>query len=282
MELTACCCTHNNLLSRQVSSSFKLDHLEPLLFSFQEPEDWLVSAHSLLLLQGYGTHCLLLYAQQPPFLLFDLNLKLTSSKLPFLPRLFSLLPDWYYGLMHWIIHVWAPSNDISSILDTYWEGRWPRGRIMALEPGGRGSIPCLGSLRSSLISIELAELLRSIPSLVPCCVWLVTMALHGHCGLGQLSSLPTSGDDKWAASDSTLKQLTLAGYQILVLYFTLAAKPCGRAWRSRISDTHRLQSSLQFRYIGAVHKVCHAFFDDFWPPPLPPVTNCHKSWTPPP
>ena len=78
----------------------------------------LVSARSLLLLQGYGTHCLLLYAQQPPFLLFDLNSKLTSSKLPFLPRLFSLLPDWYYGLMHWVIHVWAPSNDILYILDT--------------------------------------------------------------------------------------------------------------------------------------------------------------------
>ena len=65
----------------------------------------LVSARSLLLLQGYGTHCLLLYAQQPPFLLSDLNSKLTSSKLPSLPRLFSLLPDWYYGLMHWVIHV---------------------------------------------------------------------------------------------------------------------------------------------------------------------------------
>ena len=91
------------------------DHLKLLLFSFQELEHRLVSARSLLLLQGYGT--LLLYAQQPP-LLFDLNSKLTSSKLPFLPRLFSLLPDWYYGLMHWVIHVWAPSNDILYILDT--------------------------------------------------------------------------------------------------------------------------------------------------------------------
>ena len=83
------------------------DHPRLLLFSFQEPEHRLVSVRSLLLLQGYGTHCLLLYAQQRPFLLFDLNSKLTSSKLPFLPRLFSLLPDWYYGLMHWVIHVWA-------------------------------------------------------------------------------------------------------------------------------------------------------------------------------
>ena len=52
-------------------------------------------------------------------------------------------------------------------------------------------------------------------------------ALHVHCGLGQLSPLPTSGDDEW-----------------------VAAKHCGRANRSRISDTHRLRSSLQFRYIN--------------------------------
>ena len=50
--------------------------------------------------------------------------------------------------------------------------------------------------RSSLISIEHAELLRSTLSLVLCCAWLVTIALHVHCGLGQLSPLPTSGDDK--------------------------------------------------------------------------------------
>ena len=67
---------------------------------------------------------------------------------------------------------------------------------MARNPEGRGSIPRLGSRRSSLISIEHAELLRSTPSLVLCCVWLVTMALHVHGGLGQLSPLPTSGDDK--------------------------------------------------------------------------------------
>ena len=72
-----------------------------------------------------------------------------------------------------------------------------------------------------------AELLRSTPSLVLCCAWLVTMALHVHCGLGQLSPLPTSEDDKW-----------------------VAAKHCGGAKRSRISDTHRLRSSLQFRYIN--------------------------------
>ena len=53
------------------------------------------------------------------------------------------------------------------------------------------------------------------------------MTLYVHCGLGQLSPLPTSGDDKW-----------------------VAAKHCGRAKRSGISDTHRLRSSLQFRYIN--------------------------------
>ena len=60
-----------------------------------------------------------------------------------------------------------------------------------------------------------------------CCAWLVTMALHVHCGLGQLSPSPTSGDDEW-----------------------VAAKHCGRAKRSWISDTHRLRWRLQFRYIN--------------------------------
>ena len=51
--------------------------------------------------------------------------------------------------------------------------------------------------------------------------------LHVHCGLGQLGPLPTSGDDEW-----------------------VAAEHCERAKRSRISDTHRLWWSLQFRYIN--------------------------------
>ena len=67
---------------------------------------------------------------------------------------------------------------------------------MSRNPEGRGSIPRLGSRRSLLISNEHAELLRSTPSLVLCCAWLVTMALHVHCGLGQLSPLPTSVNDK--------------------------------------------------------------------------------------
>ena len=57
-----------------------------------------------------------------------------------------------------------------------------------------------------------------------CCAWLVTIALLVHCGLGQLSPLPTYGDDEW-----------------------IAAQHCGRAQRSRKSDTHRLRWSLQFR-----------------------------------
>ena len=55
-------------------------------------------------------------------------------------------------------------------------------------------------------------------------------ALHVHCGLDQLSPLPTSvgmTTDEW-----------------------VAAKHCGRTKRSRISDTHRLRWSLQFRYIN--------------------------------
>ena len=67
---------------------------------------------------------------------------------------------------------------------------------MSRNPEGRGSIPRLGSRRSSFISIELAELLSSSYSLMLCCARLVTMALHVHCGLGQLRPLPTSGDDK--------------------------------------------------------------------------------------
>ena len=66
---------------------------------------------------------------------------------------------------------------------------------MSQNPEGLGSIPRLGS-RRSLISNEHAELLSSTTSLVLCCAWVVTMALHVHCGLGQLSPLPTSGDDE--------------------------------------------------------------------------------------
>ena len=103
---------------------------------------------------------------------------------------------------------------------------------MSRNPEGRGfdsSSRQPKGRRSSALTIEHAELLRSTPSYVLCCAWLVNMALHVHCGLGQFSPLPTSGDDKW-----------------------VAAKHCGRLKRSRISNTHRLRSSLQFRYINTL------------------------------
>ena len=121
------------------------------------------------------------------------------------------------ALSRWVVHLQhAPG-----------EGQWPSGSLveprLLRNPEGPGSRSRLGSRRSSLISIGHAELLSSItPSLALCCAWLVTMALHVHCGLGQLSPLPTSVDDEW-----------------------VAANHCRRAKRSRISDTH-----LQFRYIN--------------------------------
>ena len=99
---------------------------------------------------------------------------------------------------------------------------------MSQNPEGPGSIPRLGSRRSSLISIELNYWVVLPRCYCMCCAWLVTMAMHVHCGLGQLSPLPTSGDDEWVA----------------------ATKHCERAKRSRISNTHRLRRSLQFRYIN--------------------------------
>ena len=74
------------------------------------------------------------------------------------------------------------------------EGQWPSGRVDFSEPGGPGFDS--SSRQPQVISIEHAELLRSTPLLVLCCAWLVTMALHVHCDLGQLSPLPTSGDDE--------------------------------------------------------------------------------------
>ena len=67
--------------------------------------------------------------------------------------------------------------------------------LMSRNLEGRGSIPRLGSRRSSLISIEHAELRRSTPSYVLCCAWLVTMALHVRCGLGQVPTQPVT--DFW-------------------------------------------------------------------------------------
>ena len=93
-------------------------------------------------------------------------------------------------VVSWITHEWFPESLMSGFLNHSWVGSW----------------------------------------ITLCCAVLCLASNHGmhaHCGLGQLSPLPTSGDDKW-----------------------VAAKHCGRAKRSRISDTHRLRSSLQFRYIN--------------------------------
>ena len=130
-------------------------------------------------------------------------------------------------------------------LDNNGEGQWPSGRVVALEPGGPGFDS--SSRQPQVVAHQhWARWITATPSLVLCCAWLVTMTLHVHCGLGQLSPLPTSGDDKWAA-----------------------AKHCGRAKRSRISDTHRLRSSLQFRYINnqyflfLLHFLIIQSFQDF-------------------
>ena len=144
------------------------------------------------------------------------------------------------GLTVRMIHVWFQNSDARKRNDhhqressrqgeSYTQGR---GNGLALEPTsrnpeGRGSSPHLGSRRSSLISIKYAELLHNTSSFMLFRAWLVTMALHVHCSMGQLSPLPTSGDDKW-----------------------VVAKHCGRAKRSKINDTHRLRWSLQFCYIN--------------------------------
>ena len=74
---------------------------------------------------------------------------------------------------------------------------------MSRNPEGRGSIPRLGSRRSSLISIEHAELLRSTPSLVLCCAWLVTMALHDNaCALRLGPTQPVTDFWGWQMSSS--------------------------------------------------------------------------------
>ena len=108
------------------------------------------------------------------------------------------------------------------------EGQWPSGRVDFSEPRGPGFDS--SSRQPQVVAHQQwARWITaySTPSLVLYCAWLVPIALHVHCGLGQLNPLPTSGDDKW-----------------------VAAKHCGRAQRSRISDTHRLRWSLQFRYIN--------------------------------
>ena len=107
-----------------------------------------------------------------------------------------IVPDCHQSYNNYIIHMELKDN--CCLIHRIFLGR---GNGLALEPTslnpeGRGSIPRLGSRRSLLISIEHAELMRSTPLLVLWCAWLVTMASLVHYGLGQLSPLPTSGDDK--------------------------------------------------------------------------------------
>ena len=67
------------------------------------------------------------------------------------------------------------------------KGRWPRGRLDVLEPGVAGVrflVSAAAGRRSSALST--LKLLRSTPSLVQCCVWLVTVAWHVHRGMGRL------------------------------------------------------------------------------------------------
>ena len=83
-------------------------------------------------------------------------------------------------------------------LDNNGEGQWPRGRVVASEPGGPGFDS--SSRQPQFVAHQhWARWITATPSLVLCCAGLVTMALHVHCGLGQLSPLPTSVDDKWVA-----------------------------------------------------------------------------------
>ena len=77
------------------------------------------------------------------------------------------------------------------------EGQWPRGyagQPTSWNPEFDSFVS--GSWQQQVVAHQHAELLRSTPTLVLCCAWLVTMSLHVHCGLGQLCPLPTSGDDK--------------------------------------------------------------------------------------
>ena len=46
----------------------------------------------------------------------------------------------------------------------------------------------------------------------------------------------------------------------------------GVVGHSKVQALESRKICQKFWALGAVHKVCHAFFDDFWPPPSP----CHK------
>ena len=69
----------------------------------------------------------------------------------------------------------------------------------------------------------------------------------------------------YSCVDEFLGSLHLWPFEYLTYHMT--------SWllhKMRFYHLHKLSTILE-----AVHKVCHAIFDF-----LPPVTNCHKSWTP--
>ena len=87
---------------------------------------------------------------------------------------------------------------------------------------------------------------------------------------------------------NTIRTLSQKLSEISTYYFYLPLKTQNPSFQVSLTPLNSLPSYRRIAYpdlilvfpllLGAVHKVCHAFFDDFWPPP---VTNCHKSWTPP-
>ena len=108
------------------------------------------------------------------------------------------------------------------------KGRWPRGRADVSEPGGPGFDS--SSRQPQVVAHQhWARWITAWYSLVGAVLCLASN--HGIACARRLGPtqpvIPTSGDDKW-----------------------VAAKHCGWAKRSRISDTHRLRSSLQLRYIN--------------------------------
>ena len=107
------------------------------------------------------------------------------------------------------------------------EGRWPRGRADVSEPGGPGfdssSRQPKGRCSSALSTLNYCVVL-------PRCAVLCLASNHGiACALRLEPTQPVTDFWGWHMSSSWA---------------------CGRAKRSRISDTHRLRSSVQFRYIN--------------------------------
>ena len=115
----------------------------------------------------------------------------------------------YLIIMFTKISLQGPSKNEGSFL-AFREEQWPSGKGDVSEPGGPGFDSSIRSRQPQVVAHQ--HLARRVVSSTPSL-------------LSQLSPLPTSGDDEWAA-----------------------AKHCGRAKRSRISGTH--SHRLRFRYIN--------------------------------